>query len=154
MPDFPPAVEIEGDYSDYTVKWDSLALSIDVDNPVHVSCFNTDETMFIYADVSNVVTTLQVSDGIILTEDAGFARGFTANQYADKSVYGKYMASINNAEDTLRIWKDGVLLKTITPVDPNDVFYGAYVSKSGLYIALAYWDDSDGNNRMRCYEGV
>lgn len=156
MPNFPPAVavEIEGDYSDYTVKWDSVGLTAGGDNPVHRSTFSGDEMMLMYADVFNAITIFQVSDGTIISENAGWARGVTGNQYADKSVYGKYMATINNAEDTLRIFKDGVLLKTITPVDPNDEFYGAFVSHTGRYMALAYWDDSEGDYRMRCYEGV
>ena len=155
MPDFPPAVavEIEGDYSDYTVKWDSVGFASASLYPVHGAMFSGDETVIIFCDINDIIALLQVSDGTILSENAGWGYGFIGNQYASASTLQKYMATTDGAESTLRIFKDGVLLKTITPVDPSDDFQGAIVSKSGRYIALAYWDDNEGDYRMRCYEG-
>lgn len=149
----PPEV-IEGDYTTYTEVRNTAGLATALDNPAHGSCFNKLETMLIYVDVAGTVALIRVSDAVIIDEDANYARGVTANQYASKSAFGTYMASISDEENALRIWKNGVLIQSEIRTDINDDWFGAIVSPSGRYIAVPWWDNSAGIYKVAIWEGA
>lgn len=154
MPDFPPAVavELEGDYSDYTLKWTTIGFTTAYGYPTHRSQFSGDEAILLFCDIDSTLAIIRVSDGTIISENINWAYAFLSQQIASESVLGKYMAIVDDSEDHLRIFKDGVLLKTVT-IEAGDDFFGAIISKTGKYVALSYWDSSEGAYRMRCYEG-
>lgn len=144
----------EGNYSDYTQIWESNALS-DVDAMERGSTFTDDDGKLVAKGLYDYAI-LNVSNGNIEFEStpSGWSTTTNSTNYSGHSIYGKYWFVISSDYETLRIYKDGTLLKTLTKDDTNDEFEGAVFSPSGKYFAFVYYDNSDGDRRVRCFQGV
>lgn len=149
----PVVVVLEGDYSKWTLKWESDALTVVYNSFAHGSEFTNNETEAIIVDAHDNMVIVNVADGSLGTEHANWGYGFVSNQLADTSVLGRYMATCNHDFTAMRIFKDGVLQHTINIDDTNDEIDGCVMSPSGKYIIFCYWDNSGGDYRLRCYEG-
>lgn len=150
----PMVFDVEGDFSDYLLKWESDPLSVVFDRFAHGSGFNAEETTAIIIDVNDNLVSVTVADATLGTEYANWSVGTGTTHMSDKSVFGRYLALIDSNERYLRIFKDGTLIKTIERDDALDELYGVIISPSGTYIIIMVWDNSDSDYRLRCYEGT
>jgi len=149
----PVEVVEEGDYSAWALKWESAALSTVFDRLAHGSEFTPDESKAIVVDINDNLVVVTISDGSLGTERSGWATGLASTQMAAKSLYGKYVAVVESAEQYCRIWKDGVYTDIIEIDVIQDSLYGVIVSYTGRYIIVLMWDDSDSEYTLQCYEG-
>lgn len=145
---------LEGDYAAWTLAWESVNAVVSVTDALCVpSSFNAIETIVLVHSGFEDMAVITVATGVF-TEYVNYSDGAT-EQNQDRSVLGTYQASIYApTPDELRIWKDGALIQTINRDAALDEFRGVVVSPSGRYILVLYYDNSDGDEKFRLYEGA
>lgn len=145
----------EGNYTGYTKVRDSNDIEAvqggfqDFDQN---SAFNTNETKALFAS-STYLMIFTVSDSSFSISASGLVRDSHYPQVFDSSAYGKYFAVINQNEDTLRVYKDGVLIETLTSDGAGEYIECVLVSPTGRYIAVFYDNAGATESYIRLYEG-
>jgi len=137
---------LEGDYSTWTEKWNTSVTAIDINRNHAIIDVDGNRVFFVSY---NRMYFLKLSNGELLETRSIGTYGY-ANDYVVESIKGKYLVSTEDAVniDTLKIFKDGVLKQTITPL-AGDVICGVGISSDGKYIVVGMRDA----DKVYCYEG-
>ena len=138
------APAFEGNYSSYSQKWQSAALP---DPPLPVGFVNIDvvaNRVILVGDYE--FYRLNLINGEII-EHLTLSGSNATYKYFDASIKGKYVAIIDGATQ-VRIYKDGVLLQTLTITGAN-VLAGVGISYDGQYIII-YDNNTD---TIYCFQG-
>lgn len=141
------AVELplEGDYSTWTQKWISAALSF---RQFTNGVINIDGKRVHLRDYQGKTAILNLIDGAVISdENLGFYWSKTDNIEFTQSIKGKYVV-VYATNDTFRIYKDGVLQQTIT-VSGVTLWSSLLISSDGKYVIA---QDHD-TYKVYCFEG-
>ena len=137
-----PKVVLEGDYSTWTLKWNTLVY--DITASVNYAIVNVDGDLVCF--VSYKTSLIKLSTGELLAELSTLSYGDLC-EYVGGSILGKYLV-VTTAADTIKIYKDGVLKQTITPVS-GDAIGGVGISSNGKYVVVGLKTA----DKVYCYEG-
>jgi hypothetical protein len=149
----PTKIELEGEYSEWTLKLDQTIPGSGGNYAHFVKVANdgsliADETYYIF---------LVKLDGTAV-KVCSTGSNPTGNQLIDSSITGKYKVLLDADSNDLRIYKDNVELDTIA-IDLTTKFTAMNrlivgISPNGKYVALVGQDITDtGVNRVQVYEG-
>lgn len=148
------APALEGDYSDYTI-YDSF----DEANVIgtlynQYAIVNKAETIILLVDRANLVArkyTIATKTLAAAVLDYDFPGVFVGTDTIDgtgKSVQGTYVVAVVHGQTGIAIWKDGVLIETITDTDLGlnaGTVYGVSISRSGKYVIVSGTRAASGN---------
>lgn len=141
----PIIVVLEGEYTTWTLKWAKNYAPEDYQAVVNdFSSFNKLETIIMLAGGDpHDLEVIDISDG----SRTVIVGGSNANEYiyrfAHHSILGTYFAVVSEDQDSIRIYKDGVLLQTLSVDVVDDSFWGVLMSPSGKYLFVCYTDASE-----------
>lgn len=152
----PVDVPIEGDYSAWTEKW--TVYDTDFSAALYLfSVITADELKALIVNEFDFII-FNIADGTYTWYEDFNSANFMEYVYqmAHYSTFNKYFGIIDRDRTSLRIYKDGVLVDTLTVDDAaNDHFEGLAVALSGKYIVVYYYDGSPvARSGFRCYEGA
>src|SRR4030042_3752704 len=143
-------VVTEGDYSDYTLT--QTINPTDSASKITTNSYFEGDTRIWLAEAGvgnlNIIT---VATGALTNTDIYLSSSFVDNDFG-ASIYGKYYCLVNGSDKTKAyIYKNGVLLKTLTVPDTiNDTYDTILMSQTGKYLLIYYRDGSEaGNNRFK-----
>lgn len=142
------APAFEGNYSSYSQKWLSNALSGSLGvNGISYSGIDVNaKRVFLMGYSSNLVI-LNLDTGAIIEEFAAFGY-MTGRIGLSPSILCKYIAIQLDASH-IRIYKDGSLIQTLTITEAGVDIRGISISYNGQYI-IAY---DFGNEKIYCFQG-
>lgn len=133
---------LEGDYSDWTI-YDSFLDSDATDTyAFQEAYFNKLETEILIIEYSSektknyTIDTKTLSSATAVTLDSFD----TSTLHASQSVLGTYVCHVSHHGDRLYIWKNGVIIKTLTEADLGITatkIRGVSISPSGKYIIVS-----------------
>lgn len=138
-----PAPALEGDYSSYSEKWSSETWAVHLMYIVYGAIDVNSRRVYLQGD--QVYAVLDLDDGTVI-ETEGVAVVPTSRLILDKSIQSKYAAH-NLNDTTIKVYKDGSLLQTITR--PGAELRGVVMCHNGQFIIL--YDEDD--YTVYCFEG-
>lgn len=143
-------VEVEGDYSSYSLQWHEAVSDIGIISGYYIN--ETGDRLFVI-DASSTYTygsEVRLSDGVEVAVFHTYYGGYDIAEAFNTSVLHKYMVRTVDGDYTkVLVYKDGALLQTITVPTGARVRYNVIISPNGKYIiALDDWND-----KLICYEG-
>jgi hypothetical protein len=145
----PTKLELEGDYSTWTLKWD-----INTDDGTWrirelgaVMINENIDRVILIDDRECVMSIRKLSDGSFVSSHNELSWGFMRDG-TSQSVLGKYLATMNGVN--LEIYKNAVLIQTIPNViKSGEIVLGIVMSPNGKYIFVCNYS----TYHVLCYEG-
>jgi len=137
---------LEGDYSDWAIYDTETDSDVGTPDPFDAfAIFNADETFafFHHNDFVKKYDVVAKSLGSSLLTPY-YSTGLEAGQQvATKSVLGKYVVFLADAQDEIYIGKDGVIVKTLTNTDLGVTgvsLLSVSISSGGKYVVVVVTD--------------
>jgi len=141
----------EGEYSTYSLRWTSSPSFQSYWVPKG-SFVTSNETKALFLGGYNTLV-FNILDGSYT--DLGYVAEIfsSAEQWSHKSLNGKYVATVDDAQTSVYIYKDGVFLQKIDIFGSITHFLGTICSSSGKYILILADYVTPNTRNMLCYEG-